>query len=170
VVLICAAAAAHAQGAKIQLELLDRLSDKASDVVDVTIDENTLRLASKFLNDKKIDEAKVKEIVSALKGVYVKSFQFDGPDEYTKEDVEQIRSQLSSPAWAHMVGVRSKRHENIDVYIMSDSSSITGITVICAERRQLTVVNIVGPIDLEKLAELHGHFGIPDFDIDFSKP
>jgi len=163
---ICASVSAHAQNARIQLDALDRLADKASDTIDVTIDENHLKLASKFLSDKKIDEKKVKEIVSALKGVYVKSFKFETAGEYTKEDLDAIRSQLSAPGWSHMVGVRSRRNENIDVYLMSDADNIIGITVIAADRRQLTVVNVVGPIDLEKLAELHNHFGIPDFDFD----
>jgi hypothetical protein len=30
-----------------------------------------------------------------------------------------------------------------------------------AEPTELTVVNIVGPIDVAKLGELEGHFGIP---------
>jgi hypothetical protein len=36
-----------------------------------------------------------------------------------------------------------------------------GLAVIVAEPRSLTVVNVVGRIDLEKLGALAGQFGIP---------
>jgi hypothetical protein len=38
--------------------------------------------------------------------------------------------------------------------------------VLAAEQRAFTVVNIVGPIDLSKLAELEGKFGIPRFGLE----
>jgi len=41
--------------------------------------------------------------------------------------------------------------------------------VLAAEDKELTVVNIVGNIDLEKLARLEGHLGIPDLEIGPSK-
>ena len=166
---MCASATAFAQNPRINLDSLSKLEEKASDTVDVTLDENSIKLASKFLSDRKIDEAEVKKMISALKGVYVKVFQFDHSDDYTKEDVEPIRSQLTAPGWVKLVGVHSKRSDNVDVYMMSDDDKITGITVIAAGRKELVVVNIVGPIDLDKLTHLYGHFGIPDLDIDIIK-
>ena len=38
----------------------------------------------------------------------------------------------------------------------------SGLVILVAEPRELTVVNIVGPIDLNRLASLKGQFGIPD--------
>jgi len=32
--------------------------------------------------------------------------------------------------------------------------------------KELTVVNIVGPVDLSKLSKLEGNFGVPDLDIE----
>jgi len=52
---------------------------------------------------------------------------------------------------------------------MFSNKRITGIAVIAASRRELVIVNIVGPIDLDKLSHLYGHFGIPDLDIDIIK-
>jgi hypothetical protein len=44
---------------------------------------------------------------------------------------------------------------------MKQGDAIAGMAVLVAESRELTVVNIVGPIDIEKLSQLEGHFGIP---------
>jgi hypothetical protein len=144
---------------------LDKLAEKATEVVDVTLDANLLQLASRFLSDRDADQAKVKKLVSGLKGVYVRVFEFDRPGEYEPSDVESIRSQLRTPTWARVASVRSRRAgENAEVYLKSEGGQITGLTVIAAEPRQLTLVNIVGPINPEDIADLGGHFGIPRID------
>jgi ribosomal protein L17 len=156
--------AAHAQ--RLQIDNLSKLEAKAAEVVDVTIDEKMLRLASKFLSAKDPEQAKVREIIAGLKGVYVKVFEFDKDGEYSKEDVESVRSQLRAPGWTRIVNVVSRRGgDNVEVAVMTEGEKITGLAIIAAEPNELAVVNIVGPIDLEKLSELEGNFGIPKLGI-----
>lgn len=172
-IVVCAATSSYGQDARLRISDLDRLESRAAQVVDVSIDERLLQIAVKFLNPKDPDQAKIKELVSGLKGVYVKSYDFDKPDEYSLADVASINSQLKAPGWSRMVGIRSTRdRQNIEVHTMLIGDKIGGIAVIATEATQLTVVNIVGPIDLEKLAALEGNFGIPKFEIkrDNSKP
>ena len=141
---------------------LEKLADKATEVVDVTLDASLLQLAARFLPEKDPDTARVKRLVNGLKGIYVRSFQFDKAGEYSPADVEAIRSQLRAPGWSRIVGVRKlKSGENSEVYIRSDGNAITGLTIIAAEAKELTIVNISGPIRPEDLQELGGHFGIP---------
>lgn len=147
---------------------LDKLADKASQVVDVTMDQSMLQLASRFLSDKDPDEARVKRLVAGLKGVYVKSYEFDSAGEYQPSDVEMIRSQLKPPAWTRIVGVISRKGgENAEVFIATGgvNGPITGLAVIAADPKELTIVNIVGQIRPEDLRELGGNFGIPKMDI-----
>jgi len=159
-----AASPAYGQNARLQIDHLDRLASTAAETVDVTIDSSLLQVASKFLSSKKADEARIKELIAGLKGVYVKSFQFDNEGEYTEADVDMIRSQLRAPGWTRIVDVKSRRSgENVEVYTMIEADNVAGLAIIAAERRELTIVNIVGPIDLEKLADLEGQFGIPRF-------
>ena len=47
---------------------------------------------------------------------------------------------------------------------------IQGLAVISAEPKEFTVVNIVGPVNLEKLSKLEGQFGVPDLGLDQPKP
>jgi hypothetical protein len=141
---------------------LEQLASKAAEVVDVTMDASMLQLASRFLSEKDADQAKVKKLVAGLKGVYVKSFEFDNPGEYSQSDLESIRSQLRAPEWSRVVGVRSRKSsENAEVYMRKEGDKIGGLTIIATEPKELTIVNIVGPIDPEMLSELGGHFGIP---------
>lgn len=154
-----------AQDIRLQLNNLDKLEAKASDSVDVTLDGALLHLAEKFLNTKDPKEAAIKELLAGLKGIYVKSFEFDKEGEYSMADVDAIRAQLRAPGWSRMVGVKRKKDgENAEVYIMT-GSQIGGIAIIATDPKELTVVNIVGTIDLDKLSQLSGKFGIPSIDL-----
>ncbi len=77
-----ATATAMAQNPRIQTSQLEGLAAKASETVDVNIDESLMALTIKFLG-KDDDERKVKELVSGLKGIYVKSFEFESEGQYT---------------------------------------------------------------------------------------
>lgn len=167
---VCVAAPAYAQNARLQIDHLDRLFPKAVETIDVRVDGSLLQMASKFLRSDKADEAAVREIVQALKGVYVKGVEFDKDGEYSETDVEAIRQQLAAPGWDRIVGVRSKRDgENVEVFLMINNDAvIEGIGVLISEPKQIMVVNVVGPLDPEKINNLRGQFGIPkDFALDF---
>jgi hypothetical protein len=165
-----AAATAGAQNPRIQTSQLDALAAKASQTVDVNIDERLMQLTAKFLSSKDDDEAKVKELVNGLKGIYVKSFEFENEGQYTEADLEGIRSQLRNSAWNRIVNVNSKKEGSVEVYLMQTGDQISGLALLATEPKEITVVNIIGPIDLEKLTQLEGQFGIPDLDIERSKP
>src|ERR1700685_2363948 len=144
---------------------LDRLAAKATDVVDVTLDANLIQLASRFLSDKDADDAKVKKLISGLKGIYVRSFEFDKAGVYQDSDVETVRSLLRTPAWSRIVGVHSQKSgENAEVYVKTDGGKIGGLVILATEPKELTFVSIEGSIDPDQLNDLGGHFGIPKID------
>ncbi len=146
---------------------LERLADKASEVVDVTLDASMLQLAVRFLPDKDPDSARVKRLVNGLSGIYVRSFEFEKPGEYSASDVEALRSQARTPGWSRIAGVRSrKKGENAEVFIKSEGGKISGLMILAAEPKQLTFVSISGFIRPEDLPELGGHFGIPKMEQD----
>ncbi len=160
--------------ARLRIEHLEKLASKAAEVVDVTLDQPMLQLAARFMSDNRShDEAEARELIKHLKGVYVKSFEFDKEGEYSPADLEAIRTQLHAP-WSRIVDVRSKRNgENAEVYLIGggQSQDISGLAIIAAEPKELTVVNIVGPIDVDKLIELEGRLGVPRLDLErVSKP
>jgi uncharacterized protein DUF4252 len=99
-------------------------------------------------------------MIRKLTGIYVKSYEFDREGEYDRSIVDRVRAQLGSN-WQKIVNVRSKTRENVEIYTQSTNDTITGLVIISAEPRELTIVNLVGPIDLDRLAGLEGQFGIP---------
>ncbi len=150
---------------------LDKLATKASESVEITIDERLLKLAAKLLSSSTPDEARIKELVAGLKGVYVRSYEFDQPGGYSSSDVEEIRAQLRAPGWSKIVGVRSRKEgENVEVFTLLSGNNIVALAIIAADPKELTLVNIVGPIDLEKLSQLEGQLGIPHLGLEGIKP
>jgi uncharacterized protein DUF4252 len=140
-----------------------RLAERATESVDVTLDSSMLRLASGFLSDDDEDDASVKKLVSRLKGVYVRSFEFDKDGQYSTADVESIRAQLKGPQWSRILGSKSSKGESSEIYVKKNGDGIAGLVVLDAEPRELTVVHIDGPINPDQLSELSGHIGIPQF-------
>ena len=159
----------QAQDSRLQLSGLDHLAAKANQTVDVNIDERLMKLAAKVFNEKDVDEQQVKKLVEGLKGIYVKSFEFDNAGEYSPADVETIRTQLHGPNWTRLVNVTSKKEGNVEVYLLFNGDQVGGLAVLYFEEKELTVVNIVGPVDLDKLAKLEGQFGVPELGIEKSK-
>jgi hypothetical protein len=161
----------RAQGPKLQLDQLDVLANRANETVDVRLDERLMQTTAKFFSSKDPDDAEIKEVLKGVKGIYVKSFTFEKDGEYSAAEVESVISQLRSGTWNKILSVKSRKDgENVEVYLNMAGDQINGLAVLSIDSREFTVVNIVGPIDLEKLSKLEGQFGVPDLGLEKDKP
>jgi hypothetical protein len=156
--------AASAQGARLNLSFLDRLADKASEKQEITIDKNMLQTASPFVPPGPKGDA-AKQVLSELEGVYVRNYEFDDQKAFSMDDINAIRKQLSAPGWTRIVANEEKGRngdfELQEVWLFNPGGKLGGIFIINAEPGELAVVNVVGPIDLAKIAALGGILGIP---------
>jgi hypothetical protein len=157
---------ANAQDSQLKLSSLDHLAAKASQSVDVNLDGRLIRLASGVFSDDDEEERKIKKLIVGVKGIYVRNFEFESDGQYTAGDLETIRTQLRSPGWTRMVNVKSKKDGDLEVYLLMNGEQIGGLAVLSSNVRELTVVNIVGPVDLDKLAQLEGQLGIPELGLE----
>ena len=146
------------------------LAGKASDSVTITLDAPMLSLAARFLDSSDPDQAAAEEAIKGLQGIVVRSYTFDQDAAYKPSDLDGVRSQLAAPGWSRLVETRSQKdHANVEIYLMTDANKAVGLAVIASEPRQLTIVNIIGSIDLEKLHKLEGRFGVPKLDVGAAK-
>ena len=95
----------------------------------------------------------MQQLIDGITGIYVKSFEFDAPNVYTESDVEAVRKQVSGAGWSRVVSVREKG-ELTEIYFWKERDTNGGLVVISAETNELTVVNIVGRVDLASLGAL----------------
>lgn len=140
--------------------LAKELSAKASDYTEVTLDRKMLDFASQFMNGKGDEQGKA--IIAKLKGVYVRTYDFDKPGQYTAADLAAIRRAFAGPDWEPMVKSRSKHdQDDTDVYMKMVNGQMEGLIVLDAEPKELSFVYIDGPIRPEDLGAISGNFGIP---------
>jgi Domain of unknown function (DUF4252) len=145
---------------------LDDLAAKAANAVDLSLSGSTLRFAARFLDGHDPDEAQIRKLIEGLQGIYIKHFEFKHDGEWTQADLDRVRKQLHAPEWDRIVGVKSSEEGSAaELYLHVENGKNTGIAILEAESRELTVVNIVGTVDLEALADLGGHFNIPKLTI-----
>ena len=139
------------------------LADRAAHVTEVTLDKNMLAFAGKFMNkDKDDDDKEAREMIQGLRGVYVRDYEFDKDNEYTAEELEGLRKYITSSDWSPMVHERTKgAKEGTDVYLKLVNGQVQGLYVLDAEPRELSLVLILGPVDMDKIGSLGGSFGIP---------
>lgn len=138
------------------------LADRAKDYTEVSLDKKMLAFASHFMNEKDGDQADAKRIIEKLNGVYVRSYEFDAPGQYTAADLDAVRKQFDTPEWTQMVKTRSRdASDDTDIYMKLVNNEVQGMFVLDAESRELDFVYISGPINPDDLRDLSGNFGIP---------
>jgi uncharacterized protein DUF4252 len=149
----------NAAGPELRIPDFSHLHARARDSVDFTLDGFLLRLAKHFAAEDGGDEA---QILQDIKSVRVRNYEFDSDDAYSRADVDSVRKQLNGPGWSALATVHHREpREDVDVFLNTDNGKILGIAVIASEARSFTIVNIVGNIDLDKLARISGDLGIP---------
>ena len=167
--ILFAAITANAQdAARLRFERLNGLENKAEEVVEVNIDGKLLDLAKRVMlkvNDP--DSKKIAQAISGLKGIYVRVYNFKNENEYNIADIDEIRSQLNAPGWEKLANVRSKKNnQKIDVFTMFTGDVMSGVAVVVSESKSIAVVNVIGPIDIDLLAEMSGKLNIPKIEIE----
>jgi len=103
----------------------------------------------------------VKKVLSGIKSIAVRSYEFDSDFVYSKEDVEAVRQQLSSPGWTQLAQIHKRnKAQDVDVYVALTDDQAKGFAIVASEPRKFTIVNIVGSIDLEQIAKLQHHMDL----------
>jgi hypothetical protein len=159
-----------AQSPRLDLPDYDHLAKKASESVNLSLDTTLLSLAARFLDSSDPEQQSVKEFIGGLRGIYVRSFDFDADREWSETDIEPVRKQLSGAGWSRLMNVRSRReNEAVEIYLALDGNKVQGLALVAAGARNLTIVNIVGSIDLDRLRKLEGQLGIPKLGLEKKK-
>jgi hypothetical protein len=160
--MLLARAVLAAPEAPLKMPSFDALASKAVQSVNVTLDSRLLGVAAGFLDPRKPEDADARALIEGLKGIYVRSYEFDRDFTYPSAEVDSLRKQLTSGGWQQIVSVHGRKDPNsVDIYMSLDGGKANGLLIIASGPREFTVVNIVGSIDLQKLQRLQGRFGIP---------
>jgi len=149
---------ACSQTAQLRLPAFSDLREHATESVDITLGAFPLHLAASFMDDEDKDSAEVKRTLQAVKSVQIRSYKFDTDQSCSRADLSALHSQLAQPGWTRLVESHKRDHEDVDVYVALEDQVVKGLAIIACQPRELTVVNVVGTINIAELARLQHHF------------
>jgi hypothetical protein len=137
------------------------LAARAANVTEVTLGKNMLDFAAKFMDGKDKDQASARQLIQGLDGIYVRSYEFDKPGEYSPDEVEALRKYFETSEWSPMVRERERKSgETTDVMVKLVNGESHGMFILTAEPKELTIVLILGPIRMDELGALQGLSGL----------
>lgn len=160
--LMLAALALPVVAQEIDLSFLKGLEAKAKEASNIDLGPEQMGLIKGFSG---LIGGDLGDVATGLKRVKVYSLEFDKEGMYNLADAENVRAKVKSDAkWLSMVSVKEKGGFTEIMMHKGANGESDGILILVAEPRELTVVNIVGALDMNKLAKLGGNFGIPRID------
>ncbi|HEX6185706.1 MAG TPA: DUF4252 domain-containing protein [Pyrinomonadaceae bacterium] len=153
----------QASGGRLRLDSLERLAPKAAETVNIEIDGFLIKFAGSLLSNEDADERAVKELVEGLRGVYVRSYEFKSEGQFSEADVATVREQLRAPGWTRLMDVESRGLDfgDAELYVASAGGRVEGIALLVVEPKEVTVINIVGSVDVDKLRKLGNTLNLP---------
>ena len=139
---------------------LDELEEKADEVVKVNLWGKSLEQGKKLLSLRKNVTSPVSRFLAGLKGVYRRTYRFAGAKP-EPEDVEPIYRQLADDGWAPLIETenREERAPSRSIRTMKTGSGRGHRSSHRPE--EVTVVRIMGSVDLEVLSDIGKGLGLP---------
>ena len=151
-----------AQDAKLKLPDFSSLAGKATESVNVSLNPWLLRIVAASMDDKDADSAATKKLLSGIKSIEIRNYQFATDFAYSAADIDAVRRQLAAPGWSQLMQVHDRnKGEDVDMYVLIENDRTRGFALIASQPREFTIINIVGSIRVEDLATLENHLHWP---------
>src|ERR1035438_3330944 len=138
VALLLTAAVVPLAAQSLQLSL-DNVASKAKSSSDISVPLPMLQMASGFLSKDKSMDPQVQKLIAGLKNISVKKYSFDEEGQYRAEDLLPVRDQLRAAGWGVLIG-KHEKGDNTDIWAKSEGGLMTGIAIMKAEPKQVTVI------------------------------
>ncbi len=143
---------------ELDLSFLKGLEAKAKQSTDINLGPEQIQLMMGFSGE---GSKELLGLGKSIELVQVRSFEFDGEGMYSLEDMETLRQKLKSSDFVPLISVK-ERKSFTEIVMRKGPKGMRGFVILSAEPREVTVVNIVGDLDMNSLSKLTGKFGIPN--------
>jgi hypothetical protein len=152
---------AAAQQEKLQFSHLTHLANRATEVVEVNLDETALKAVAKLSTAfSERDFEKLSGLTSRLRGVYVRGYEFEREGEYSSNDIDAVRAQLLVPGWSRIVQVGGRNGSLDEVYLKGGKDEVDAYAVISTTPKNICIINVIGPMRMDDINLLDREYGI----------
>ncbi|MBV9082968.1 MAG: DUF4252 domain-containing protein [Acidobacteriaceae bacterium] len=162
--LLIAVSAVWAYAQSLDFSSLDKLASKAKEANRVSLDENQLKAAMQMMGDRPDKREKMQKL-AGLHSVNVRNYEFEKPGEYQDSDLDAVRAQVAKIKGCSKIVDSKEKNEHSEIYMCSEDGKATGLAIISAEPKELSVVVINGSLALNELHNLHGLMGMPGIEL-----
>lgn len=145
-------------GQAIDYKFLDGLADKARESSVIELGPEQLSLLSGLTGNQP-----PRDLTKLVKSVQVHSYEFDQSGMYDLQQVRAFRDRVkASGNWVQLMTVHERGGTFTDILIQRGADGkASGLLIVAAEDKELSIVHIDGVGDLKALAALGGLAGIP---------
>ena len=148
---------------EVDLSIFKGLESKAKETSNIDLGPEQMSLLKGFSG---LVGSDLGDVTAGLKRVRVYSLEFDKDGLYNLADAESVRAKVKSDSkWLSLVSVKEKGGFTDIMMHHGADGKVDGFLILAAEPRELTVVNIIGLLDMNKLAKLSGKLGIPHIEM-----
>jgi len=148
---------------ELDLSFLKGLESRASESSVVDLGPEQLGLMKSFLGGDKGGKNDLAELAAGIQKIQIRSFEFDQDGAYSFAEAQTLREKIKSDKnWVAIVSTKEKNGSFSEIMMHRGANGQSnGMLIFSAEKREISIVNIIGNIDLNKLGRLGGNLGIP---------
>ncbi|WP_031499347.1 DUF4252 domain-containing protein [Bryobacter aggregatus] len=146
----------------LDLGALKGLEDKAKEATSIDLGPDQLKLMMGFANDGGSKD--LQNLARTIELVQVRTYEFDKENMYSLADMEALRAKVKNSDFVPFLSVKEKKGFT-EILMRKGPKGLRGFVLLSAEPREITVINIVGDLDLNSLSKLSGKFGIPEINL-----
>ncbi len=154
--LLCVAL--QAWGQELDLSFLKDLEAKATEVTNVSLGKEQMQLIQGLTGSA---GGELKALASGIELVQVRSLEFDKEGMYSMAEMSALRDKVKTSEFLPVISVKEKNGFT-EILLRKGPKGNRGFLIIAVEPKEVTIVNIVGDLDLASLGKLAGKFGIPN--------
>jgi hypothetical protein len=127
----------------------DALAAKASKKVEVDLDTRLLHLAARLSGDQDLNN-----LLSGVKAVHVRNYEFDKSGAYSQKDLDSLRNQVTAqPRWSQILSTKED-DESVEIYIAAEADKVSGCLIVSAEESELSIIYLEGTMTLAQMKRL----------------
>jgi hypothetical protein len=143
---------------ELDLSFLKDIESKAAEATNITLGKEQLQLIRGLTGDAK---SELGALAASIELVQVKVLEFDRAGLVPMAEMEKLKSSLKAADMVPFMSVK-ERDGFTEIVMRKGPKGSRGFVILVAEEKELTIVNIVGDLDLASLGRLSGKFGIPN--------
>jgi hypothetical protein len=149
-------------GQELDLSFLKDLEAKAAEVTNVSLGKEQMQLIQGLSGGA---GGELKALAGGIELVQVRALEFDKDGMFNMTDMASMRDKLKTSEFVPVISVK-ERNGFTEILLRKGPKGNRGFLIFAVEPREVTVVNIVGDIDLASLGKLAGKFGVPNVVLD----